>query len=352
MLTALIVILGSLVAVVTVLPLSRSHRWWIRGWDFPRVQIAVVGAVVLLLSAWVGGLFGLAMVIAMLVCTLYQLYRIVPMMPFFPEDIAIGEPRNGDLSLFALNVEMENDKAEDVLATIREQSPDVLFLMEINQDWLDVLEPILKDYQTVLREPKDNYYGLVFATRLKVHECTVEYLTRDNTPSVFARIEDHEGRQFHFVGLHPRPPVPGDDTAERDLQTLYAARFARKMDLPTIVMGDFNDAAWSHTARMFKHVGEYLDVRAGRGMYASFHARYWWFRCPIDQMFITEGIVISFFGMGRYVGSDHFPVMVRIRLDQDEAARLARRRPLLIDAQRKELDAEVAEFRQELMEIH
>ncbi|NNF90132.1 MAG: hypothetical protein HKM96_02035, partial [Boseongicola sp.] len=159
MLTALIVILGSLVAVVTVLPLSRSHRWWIRGWDFPRVQIAVVGAVVLLLSAWVGGLFGLAMVIAMLVCTLYQLYRIVPMMPFFPEDIAIGEPRNGDLSLFALNVEMENDKAEDVLATIREQSPDVLFLMEINQDWLDVLEPILKDYQTVLREPKDNYYG-------------------------------------------------------------------------------------------------------------------------------------------------------------------------------------------------
>ncbi|NND41156.1 MAG: hypothetical protein HKO04_03670 [Silicimonas sp.] len=44
--------------------------------------------------------------------------------------------------------------------------------------------------------------------------------------------------------------------------------------------------------------------------------------------------------------------MVRIRLDQDEAARLARRRPLLIDAQRKELDAEVAEFRQELMEIH
>ena len=28
------------IAAVTLLPLSNSKRWWVRMWDFPRLQIA------------------------------------------------------------------------------------------------------------------------------------------------------------------------------------------------------------------------------------------------------------------------------------------------------------------------
>ena len=51
---AAIVALTVLLVAVTLLPLSGSHAWWVRMWDFPRVQIAVglalAAALALLLS--------------------------------------------------------------------------------------------------------------------------------------------------------------------------------------------------------------------------------------------------------------------------------------------------------------
>ena len=41
--TALLVI-GFAMVAATVLPLSRSEAWWVRVFDFPRVQISVVAA--------------------------------------------------------------------------------------------------------------------------------------------------------------------------------------------------------------------------------------------------------------------------------------------------------------------
>ena len=43
-----LITLGSLMIVATVLPLSRSEVWWIRIFDFPRLQIVVITFIVLL----------------------------------------------------------------------------------------------------------------------------------------------------------------------------------------------------------------------------------------------------------------------------------------------------------------
>jgi endonuclease/exonuclease/phosphatase (EEP) superfamily protein YafD len=352
MMTIFVLMSCALVLTVTLLPLSRSHLWWVRGWEFPRVQILLVAFLVCVIAVIVGGPVGLTVAVLMAACAAYQLYRIAPYLPWVSKDLDLGDAREDDLRLMALNVEMENRRFHDVIDVIRREAPDVLFLMETDEAWIEALEPLLEDYDTVLRVPQDDYYGLLFATRLKPRRLGVERLTRDDTPSVFALLEDREGRPFHFVGLHPKPPVPGEDTAERDLQTLYAARFAREKDAPVLVMGDFNDAAWSESARLFKHTGEYLDVRVGRGLYSSFHSRYWWFRCPIDQLFLTEGAVVSRFEMGPDVGSDHFPVIAHVRLDKEEARRLIRRRVTLADDERALLDRDVDAFRAELERIH
>lgn len=352
MVTIVLVILCAFVLTVTLLPLSRSHLWWVRGCEFPRTQILLLAALVCGMAVIVGGTVGLTVAVVMAGCAAYQLYRIAPYLPWVGVDLNLGDARDDDLCLMALNVEMENRRFGDVIDVIRHESPDVLFLMETDEAWVEALEPVLEEFDTVLRVPQDDYYGLVFATRLTARRAGVERLTRDNTPSVFALLEDRQGRPFHFVGLHPKPPVPGEDTAERDLQTLYAARFARRKNAPVIVMGDFNDAAWSESARLFKHTGEYLDVRVGRGLYSSFHARYWWFRCPIDQLFLTEGTVVSRFEMGPDVGSDHFPVIAHVRLEKEEADRLIRREVTLADDERALLDRDVEDFRAELERIH
>lgn len=338
------------VLFTTIAPMTGSHAWWIRGWDFPRVQIAVAAFLVFLLAIPLSGWPRWTILVAMAVCGLYQAWRIFPFTPLAGKEIAIQKQRDDDIRAMAINVEMTNDDFAAVIRAIEDEDPDILFLMETNQAWVDALEKVLARYDTVLREPQENYYGLVFATRLKVREAETVQLTVEETPTVFATLEDRAGRVFRFVGLHPQPPVPGVDTEERDAQTLYGARFARKTPEPVIVMGDFNDACWADSAQLFKTAGEYVDVRAGRGLYASFHARHWWFRCPIDQLYLTEGVALTNFEIGPYVGSDHFPVIARVNFDPDFAEAGLIQRPILSPEELKEVESAVERHRARLID--
>ena len=349
--TLIILLLAVLLAAVTLAPLSGTHHWWVRMWDFPRVQIAMAqGVVIVLALAFLSGWLRWAVAAGMLACLLPHLLRIRPFTPLHTKEMrfAASRPDGAEVTVLAANVLMENDRHDLVRGLIEKTDPDVLLLMETDQTWLEGVRAALQDYPTVLAVPQDNYYGLIFATRLPVEKAEVVFLTRDRTPSVLAELRTPSGRLFHFVGLHPQPPVPGVDTDERDTQILYAARFARRTDVPLVVMGDFNDAAWSPTSRLFKHYGRYLDPRVGRGLYASFHAKNWLVRCAIDQLFLTEDVAVVDFRLGEKTGSDHFPVVARVRIDREEGKRLNARPKPLTPEEREEIDARLADYRRTL----
>ena len=350
--TVIICVLAALLAAVTVLPLSGTHHWWVRMWDFPRVQIAGGQALVAVLAAFfLSGDLRWLVLVPTLAGMALQLWRIRPFTPLSGREMRFATPRGDghEVTLLASNVLMENDRHDLVRDLILEVDPDVVLLMETDQRWLDGVAPALAGYPKVLSLAKDDYYGLIFATRLEVVDAQVVYLTADETPTVFAELRTPGGRLFHFVGLHPEPPVPGVDTDERDAQILYAARFARRSDVPLVTMGDFNDAAWSHSSRLFKHYGRYLDPRRGRGLYASFHAKNPLIRCAIDQLFLTEDLAVVDFRLGPKIGSDHFPVIARIRVDPEDAGRLNVRPAPMTPEEREEIDARVEEYRKGLV---
>ena len=348
----LICVLAILLAVVSFLPLSGSCHWWVRMWDFPRVQIAIGQVVVAGLSlGFLRGWLLWAVLAPTLAGLALQLWRIQPFTPLARREMRFAPSRDDghEVTFLASNVLMENDRHNLVRDLIRQANPDTLLLMETDQRWLDGVKPALEGYRTILTLPKHDYYGLIFATRLEVVKAEIVYLTQDETPSVFAELRTPSGRLFHFVGLHPQPPVPGVDTEERDAQVLYAARFARRADVPMVTMGDFNDAAWAHSSRLFKHYGRYLDPRRGRGLYASFHAKNPLVRCDIDQLFVTEEIGMVDFRLGPKIGSDHFPVLARIRIDPEESRRLNVQPVPMTPEEREEIDARVEEYRSGLL---
>lgn len=351
--TFLILLLAAVLAAVTLLPVSKTHHWWVRMWDFPRIQIAIALAVVIVLAlAFLDGWLRWAVAAGLLACLVPHLLRIRPFTPLARKEMRRASARDDGhgVTLLAANVLMENDRHDLVRALIEREDPDVLLLMETDETWADAVRPALERYSTVVPVPQSNYYGLVFATRLDVVKAEVVYLTPDDTPSVFAELRTRSGQVFYFVGLHPQPPVPGVDTDERDTQILYAARFARRTQVPMVVMGDFNDAAWSPTSRLFKHYGEYLDPRIGRGLYASFHAKNPLIRCAIDQLFLTEEVAMVDFRLGAKTGSDHFPVVARVRIDPEEAARLNNRPKALSPEEREEIEARLEEYRANLLQ--
>jgi endonuclease/exonuclease/phosphatase (EEP) superfamily protein YafD len=258
-------------------------------------------------------------------------------------------PEGSDtIRVLSANVLMENRQHDLLLEVIEKFDPDILLLMETDQIWIDAVEPALANYTTVVREPKSDHYGMVFATRLPTDDARIVRLTSDETPSVFAQMTAPDGTVFRFVGLHPQPPVPGEDTKERDAQIYYAALFAQKSNVPVVVTGDFNDVAWSDTSRTFKHVGQYVDPRIGRGFYASFDANRFYLRFPIDQLYVTEDIAMVAIERLAYIGSDHFPMAARIRVDADLAARLNVKPKPVSDAEQKLIDESVARTRGKL----
>ena len=318
-------ILTAIVALVTVLPFWRTHHWWVRVCDFPRLQVAIATIILLVSTIFVAeGWIRIVMMAAQLAVLTYQFMRIFPFTPLARREMGLDSGTDGTVTIMASNVLMENEHYDRVRDAIEKIDPDILLLMEVDQTWDEAVSPALSRYDTVLREVKDNYYGMILATRMPVEDASIVYLTKDDTPTAFAEMRDAAGRAFRFVGLHPQPPIPGEDTDDRDAEMLYSALFARKSGVPVVVAGDFNDAAWSHTSRRFKRVGGFLDPRVGRGMIPSFDANSYWMRAPIDQFYATEDVAVRSFELGPNVGSDHFPVVVRVAFDPELARKLNR----------------------------
>lgn len=311
-------LLALVVVTTTLLPLSYSVRWWVRMWDFPRLHIAILAMVTLLAAIPFAVLLKPLLISLMLAAIIYQSVQIFPYTPFAPTEIDLVDAteQDGTVSLLSVNVLMENTRHSDLIKIIQREDPDVLLLMETDEVWHSALESELARYATVKKHVSDDHYGLIFATRLDHKSVDIVWPEQDDTPALKAELIAPTGATFNFIGLHPRPPVPGNNSKVRDKQIKDAAKWTSSWERPTVCMGDFNDVAWSWTARRFKRYGEFLEPRVGRGMLSSFHAKYYFIRVPIDQLYLTKSVGLVSFARLEYFGSDHFPVMATVLITE------------------------------------
>ncbi|HEU0199884.1 MAG TPA: endonuclease/exonuclease/phosphatase family protein, partial [Burkholderiaceae bacterium] len=76
----------------------------------------------------------------------------------------------------------------------------------------------------------------------------------------------------------------------------------------------------SHVTRLFRRVSDTLDPRIGRRLYASFNARRPLLRWPLDHIFFSEEFRLVRLERQRYIGSDHFPMLVEVSYEPEGAA--------------------------------
>jgi len=309
----LLVLLAMLLVLVSILPLVQSNEWWIRVWDYPRPQLLVACVITLALHFWLlPGIrhWSFIILIALLTATAFHAWRIMVYTPVWPTEMASADTTDSDscATVMIANVLMENRESQDLLTLISEKDPDILFIVENDSWWSRELHPVTSSYQYSIDQPQDDTYGLLFMTRLVAEDVQLRQLTDPSIPSVRASLELASGQGFNFFGLHPKPPRFGQDTTLRDHELMVVADEVRSEDGPSIVGGDLNDVAWSHTTRLFKRVSRMLDPRQGRGLFPSYNAKHSWMRWPLDHLFATDDFEISQLSLLRYIGSDHFPV--------------------------------------------
>lgn len=303
-------LLAAVVVATTLLPLLEADAWWVRIFDFPRVQIAVLGLLALPAAAllprrraWV--------LVPLSAAVLYQLACIAPYTPPWPVETKDAErPGAPRLSVLITNVLQKNRDADAVLADIADADADLVLAMETDDWWAERLRPVAKTHPTVLSAPLPNTYGMILYSRLRLEDPEIRYIVQGDVPSVHATVVLSDGTRVRFHGVHPRPPIPGTPATPRDAELVLVGEEIRAERGPAIVAGDLNDVAWSDTTELFREVSGTLDPRRGRGLFATFDAKSPIMRYPLDHLFHTPEFRFVSMELRPYVGSDHFPVLV------------------------------------------
>lgn len=314
-----IAIATGVLVIATLLPLWRNPHWMIRGWDFPRLQLAAIALVLLLIQV---GALDLAepttwlLISLTLICLVWQLWWIVPYTMVWRNEVKTTEHPNPDckLSILASNVLTTNRNADTLLKLVKKYEPDVLVTLESDKWWqqhLDTLEAVMP-YS--LKCPLDNLYGMHVYSRLPLEDTEISYLVEDDIPSMHAQIMLRSGDTVRAHFLHPTPPGPqgNPESAERDAELVVVAKSVKDSDQPVVVAGDLNDVAWSSTTRLFRKISGLLDPRVGRGMFNTFHAHYPFMRWPLDHLFHSENFTVTRIERLPDIGSDHFPLFTEL----------------------------------------
>ncbi len=331
----------------TLLPLLRSDAWWIRIFDFPRIQFAVL--IVLTLAGYVALRFwrgirpweyGLAVLAT--VALLWQLIAIAPYTVLYPKEMAKSTATDNAnrISLLIYNVLADNREVPALLDLIRDTDPDVILLSEPNQWWLEQLAALEQDYPHTILQPQENTYGMLLYSRLELTEPEIRFLIEPDVPSLRSLVRLRSGKLVTLYGVHPRPPGLArdeddnteqeeesdeqegerEDSDKRDAELMLHAKEIKKLgQVPVIVAGDFNDVAWSYTTHLFQRVGGMLDPRVGRGLYNTFDTRNRVLRYPLDHAFASEHFLLVELRRLPNIGSDHFPFLVVLDYDPDAA---------------------------------
>ncbi|MFH7806109.1 MULTISPECIES: endonuclease/exonuclease/phosphatase family protein [unclassified Acinetobacter] len=312
-------IIAVLVIWLTFWSLIPRDEWWIRGADFPRLQILVLGLIAfVLLLVWEQpwNLTREIIFIGLIAALAYQLKMVLPYTFLWKKQVKHVRKHqlNPDkqISLIISNVLTSNTQYQLLIEQIQKHQPDLLLTLESDQVWQKALSVIEKDYPYRVPVPLDNLYGMHLYSRLELKDTEVKFILSDEIPSIHTTVILRSGQPVQLYCLHPKPPSPTEakDSTLRDAELLIVGDQIKDLDESCIVMGDLNDVAWSRTTRLFQRMSGLLDPRVGRHFVNTFHADYPLLRWSLDHIFHSTDFALVHMKRLPHIGSDHFPVYV------------------------------------------
>lgn len=303
--------------IAVLMSLIPTDHWFIRTIDLVREPLSYVTAILLIVSLYVGGEKRWITAAALSVLIAINIWRIWPYSFLAERQLPLAKDgsmseENRCFSAMSANVKVKNEQYQSISDQVRKEAPDVLFLMETDDRWIENIEPLLSAYQYVERHPQPEAFGLVFATNLPVLKSNVVENTYRDTPTLYATLQPSGSRLIEFIGLHPKPPLPGWNTKLRDENIVKAGTQTPDRLPDAVVMGDFNDVPWSRTTTKFREIGEWRDPRIGRGTFPTFPSNLLLLGWPLDQIMLKGALELHSFEVLPDNGSDHRALVATI----------------------------------------
>ena len=216
------------------------------------------------------------------------------------------------LTIISSNVNTANRDYGRVIELVRKMDPDIVFFEEINREWDHQLRTHLADrYRLIQSVPREDNFGVALFSKIDLKDLNVRYVGPAEVPSYQAVIP-LKNSEIVLWATHPVPPARNSYWHMRNRQLSDLRDLIAKDTRPTIVVGDLNATPWCWWFRYFK-AGRLRDSAIGFGIQNSWPTMWPWFmRIPIDHVLVSKELKIVDRKILEDVGSDHYPVMVRV----------------------------------------
>ncbi len=222
-----------------------------------------------------------------------------------------AESADDDLMMLFANVNRANEDRTSLADLVREHSPDMIGLSEIDSGWVAALSGLEEAYPHSVFEARDDNFGIALLSRIPLLDSEVVFLGTGGLPSIRASVE-HLEQRITVVITHPIPPINEYAAGVRDDQMTAIAEMIRALDHSAVLLGDLNDSPWSPTFRDFTRASGMKS--AARGV----RSLYTWpvglapLFVQLDHCLHTPDLEARGFEVLSNVGSDHYPISCRV----------------------------------------
>lgn len=277
------------------------------------IQLACL-LVFFLSRKWMSGLL-----VAVFFC--WNAVHIVPL--FLPQSDPTSHLQK-TFDILLLNTNSANQRYDDVLNLVRERSPHLFALLEVNDAWVNQMNLTLSDYpyRKVVARP-DNF-GIALYSRIALDDVDVYFHPPANVPSLAVRYQWNDSL-INLMVTHPIPPMSRWAFGARNAQFKQLAQRQKERQRPGqkgnenwIVLGDFNITSWSYH---YKHLLKTMNLRnahLGFGWNPTWPTMLPLAAIQIDHVFISDTLNVVDYTVERHVGSDHWPIFVRLALEENK----------------------------------
>jgi endonuclease/exonuclease/phosphatase (EEP) superfamily protein YafD len=235
-----------------------------------------------------------------------------PLVPYVlgaPVSTAVA---GGGITLMSANVHYRNADYAALLEEVRATDPDVLGLLEVDQQWLDALA-LDAAYPWSVRYPEEGPWGLALYSKLPLRELPAG---REEQPGPRAAIHvelEHDGGTVNLVLAHVAAPTT---PARADLRNVQLRKIGEHLAAtagkPRILMGDLNITPWSPYYQDLVAQAGLVNAARGFGYVPTWPTGLNPMKIPIDHCLVSQEVGVVSFRTGPAFGSDHLPIVVEV----------------------------------------
>lgn len=316
---AYLLVLGSLFSIF-----RNSGVRYLKMLDFPRIQFFIATFLLLIVffftvKKWLW--YNLLLIIGLLAGLMVQGFFLVNYTPLVP--VAVPWTNHSvhstlPFSILLCNVKMNNRNSKPLLDLVVQKDPDIILAMEVDKWWNEQLKVLGNRYPYSQHTVNKVTYGMVLYSKYPLKKVEVDYLNNAKVPSFETTVSLSEAKNINLHCIHPVPPTTFKELPDNAGQQAEALeKLGNQVEdrkLPTMVAGDLNDVVWSYVDELTETENILFDVRVGRGFYNSYNAKNFFMRWPLDHVFVSEEFSLQSLERLPYIGSDHFPIFVKLVL--------------------------------------